>query len=165
MDLTPLNKWKKPELLAELALYRANPLDGVEVAAEETITNMAKAVAEITRLREVAGYPHTVTQEDIDLNPDGELTLDEVVFLSQAEVDEKTRAEGEAAAAAKLAKGGADASEEATASSKELVYKGRTVIRHSTRVAHGRSYIDVDLSTEVVTMSPEEFARDVKPRG
>lgn len=187
-----LEDLKRGQLDEILALYRANPLEGMTVAEDDALANKDAAMAEIERLRKEFGYPHTVSAADLTLNP--QLVTDgfkegELIYLSQEEVDEETRKKAEAEVAAKEAA----AAEEAAAAAKaaadgekgdenaihgpvepvgpaagvteELVYRGKTVIRHSNKLVHGKSYVEVDVSGEVYTLTPEEFESDVKPRG
>lgn len=46
----------------------------------------------------------------------------------------------------------------------DLVYLGKTVIQHRTKIVHGKSYKEVDVGTETYTITSEEFERDVQPR-
>ncbi len=48
--------------------------------------------------------------------------------------------------------------------SDDLVYRGKTVIRHQNKLIHGNRYIEVDCASEVYTLTPEEFEAEVLPR-
>lgn len=193
-----LTKMSRSQLDAELELYRGNPLEGMTVAEDSDLPNKDAAIAEIERLRKDFGYAHIVTEEDVAANPgiDADvLTVGEVVYWSQEEVDEETKKQAEAEIAVrekaaaekktaddKAAAGAPELPPEASkrepvptddtvasrpalnAETDDLVYKGKTVIRTSNKLVHGRRYIEVDCASETYTLTPEEFAEDVRPR-
>lgn len=186
-----LTKMSRGQLDAELALYRNNPLEGMTVAEDKDLTNKDAVIAEIHRLQKEFGYAHIVTQEDVDANPgiDADvLTVGEVIYWSQDEVDAETKKKAEAeiaardkeaadkaAAAAALPPEAPKREQVATddtvasrpavnAETDDLVYKGKTVIRTSNKLVHGRLYIEVDCARETYTLTPEEFEADVRAR-
>lgn len=215
-----ITKLSRSQLDAELELYRANPTEGIEVAAPETLPNRDAAIAEIERLREVAGYPHFVTEDDLNgVLKDEAVEVGEMVFITkeemdqiQADADQKgergalieqlsglveegpTKADflaslesrtnealSELFAQMKASLESAPDAQKPVAPStapngpgtnvspsgaadEDLVYKGKTVIRHGNKLIHGKLYIEVDVSTEVYTLTPEEFEAEVLPR-
>lgn len=181
----PIEKWSRKELDAELELYREGEVEGVTVASDEALTNRELAAAEITRLRELVGYPHRLTQEDLDANKelvDEGAEVGEIVYFSQAEVDEKRAAAEKAAQEAEKGPEGDDGTgtpppTEPGASTApqaqvpvpvntegDLVYQGRTVHSHQNKIINGKRYIEVNVGSAIHTLTLEEFERDVKRR-
>lgn len=192
-----LEIFTRKQLDAELDLYRENPVEdkdgnAIVVADGKALKKNVDVIAEIKRLREIAGYPYALTETDFAKNPSlaeadangDSIGIGDVVYLNQGEVDEMTReaALAEIAAKEKADKEAADIASASTTSPEvedehaihnppaphgpdaDLVYKGKTVIRYSNKIVHGRRYIEVDCSSETYTITPEEFADDVKER-
>lgn len=175
---------------AEIAKYRA--LGDIEVAPEETLTDDAAKLTELTRLAEAHGQFYTLTQEDLDANPTlveekfaaGENVLltspelkeiqDAVAAKKAAEAPEGTTTEelvvpdgNEGANVTGVATPIAPAAEEETIAQKvhdDLVYLGKTVLGVRDRLINGKTYKEVDVPGETHTLTHDEFNENVTPR-
>lgn len=169
----PLSKATKDQLEAELQMYRDLNNEAIVVPSVEELSNTAKRIDEIKRLREAFGVPVQVTQEFIDANPTLDLSGNEVgsvALLSQDELAASTAANE--AAAEKLREDAEDNAGETVnttgdvVDAENLVYLGRMqVIKVTDAIAHGKMHKDVYTADgQSFRLSEEEYARDVKPR-
>lgn len=102
-----LSKAKKPELVAEIELFRKAGIEGV--AADADLKTNAALVAEIERLTAEHGHPVELDAEFIAANPSLSKILitagaqeGEIVFAEEADIEESAKLDAEAGERARI---------------------------------------------------------------
>lgn len=184
-DFTTL---KKVELEAEIALYESA---GIEVGEADVSTN-AKRVEWLKNAQEEHGIAHTVTESDIENNPDlvkEDIAVGDVILVPATEEEEEETEEGSEEGDSE--EEGEENSEEDDSDAGEeeqeeedpqdvdgeeedkaevaeegtiiaKIYKGKTVVDVRNRIISGKIYYDVVTPVETFTLSEEEFKAEVK---
>jgi hypothetical protein len=147
---------------------------GVVVPTEE-LTNNVKRIAFIeAAIAEKGGFPHEVTQEDLERNPDlleEGVGVGEILFLpveteeGESDVTESDEEGADSEDAPEVPEKPAAPSEEAPSTSQatsEQRYNNNIVVSVQNRVVNGRVYKEVRTSVETALLSQEDYETMVK---